>query len=112
MSNKLINNQPLTGDFSSDARHFRAGVGLSISSFITGTPVGTLYFEGSNDETDRADEIDENSWIEITPYTEDIIAAEDIMTWIDSVRCKWTRMRYDFTSGSGFITSTYYTSRN
>jgi len=108
---KFFDNIALTTDRSAVGIPNRFASGLSIASYITGTPVGSLIVEGSNDLVLNPVDIAESSWIEITPYTEAITTAINIMTFIDNLRCKWIRLRYDYTSGSGFITSTYYSAR-
>jgi hypothetical protein len=70
--------------------------GFAVHSIFTGTPVGTLIVEASNDT-------DTNNFVAIDSYaiTED---GKRLLN-IEKSHYKYVRVRYEFTSGSGTLTT-------
>lgn len=105
----LFKGTSLGANASSSVIEFNSPINyLSIHSIITGSPLGTLIVECSNELVDSVASIPESSWVEITPLEESITAADVIMTKIPTVCYKWLRQRWIYTSGTGQITSMFY----
>lgn len=78
--------------------------GFSIQAVVTGSPVGTLKLQGSNDESSP------------TNYTDiggsSFAASATTFIWnVDRPHYKWVRLAFVFTSGSGTLNARYNQNR-
>jgi hypothetical protein len=78
-------------------------IGLCIQAIYTGSPEGTLEVQASGDPTNKASEIDADSWIDIG--SDAVLAAGNSLFNIRTPFYKWVRLVYTFTSGSGTLVS-------
>lgn len=94
---KVFESVSMAASFNSssiDILYFRE---YSATFVFTGSPVGTLKIQGSND-TDNPD-----SWVDIENSSSTITAAGSILYEVSEVAVSFIRFVYTYTSGSGTI---------
>lgn len=97
----ILNQTDMAADCASFAYLVSQGVWFAIQAVWTGSPVGNLKVQFSNDLTDNPTKV--TNWT--TASTQAISAAGDYTADIQS-GAKWVRLLYSRTSGTGTITST------
>lgn len=74
--------------------------GFSIQAVFTGSDVaGTIKLECSNDGT---------NWVTVTNSSQSITNSAGYIWDVPSVEYKYVRVNWDYTSGTGNLTVTYY----
>ena len=79
---------------------------ISFQSIVTGTPVGILKVEVSNDTVLHANEV--TSWDTYLDSEINIAAAGTYTLEIREMLMRWSRITYVFNSGDGYITTNMF----
>ena len=77
--------------------------GISVILKLTGSPVGTLSVEASNDDTLDASKISADSWVGISGMSQAVTAADSFMWNFALSHFRWIRFKWTKTSGTGTI---------
>jgi hypothetical protein len=101
---ELLSSQSMAASFTSDAIYAFGATGLSLQPIWTGSPIGTLKLQVSNDPVTDEDDID--NWSDL-PNTEIALSGAGDALYEISTRFRWYRLSYTFTSGTGSLTATY-----
>lgn len=80
--------------------------GMSFQAVYTGSPVGSLIVELSNDITSEGESV--TNWTECSDTEVSISAAGNSLINYDGVHAKWARVTYTKTSGTGSLSLTYF----
>lgn len=99
----IVNAGSMGADILSEAVSLDQVYGCSIQSVYTGTPVGDLKIQVSNDDVPLSSQI--VNWFDVGT-TVNIAAAGSNLQKFDFVPYKWLRVFYDRTSGSGTLNVT------
>ena len=99
-SDYLTEAQDLGASFNSPAFLAARSNGYSVTATTTGSPNGTFKLQVSNAKTWNSSEIPSGSWVDVVDSDQAIVAAGNI-TWDVETKCKWVRVVYTRTSGSG-----------
>lgn len=89
---KIVTDGDMSGDITSQVVDMSLTNGYAVQAWFTGSPVGTLRLEASNDES---------QWTEIS--SSEISAAGSVMWLEDYAMYDKLRIRYSRTSGSGTL---------
>jgi hypothetical protein len=79
--------------------------GFSIHSLFTGSPVGTLKIQGSNDVGTDGIGSGVSNWSDIPGAIFSVTASGDAMFNLDATYYNWARLYYTSTSGTGTLTA-------
>lgn len=109
---KIITSGNMAGSLSSSGLDmFNMAIG-SIQAVFTGSPVGTLKLQISNDivptPTAGAANLASNvvNWTDYTGSSQSISAAGNFMWILDATGYRWLRLVYTFSSGTGTLNVT------
>ena len=91
--------------FNSNAQILDYSLGYSIQGIITGSPVGTIKLQGSNDPVpaDLSGATVAN-WTDIVDSAQSVTGAGSVMWNYNGSFYKWVRVVYTASTGSGSIT--------
>lgn len=100
---KIVNAGSMGADITSSAILIDQLYGFSVQSVYTGTPVGDLIFQVSNDDVPLASQV--VNWNNIATAVSISAAGSNLQNFIGT-NYKWLRVFYDRTSGTGTLTVT------
>jgi hypothetical protein len=78
--------------------------GFSVQVKWTGSPLGEILLEASNDVYSEAQKANVSNWIQIPNATVDVSADDEAFFHVPCAFYRWFRLRFDRISGSGTIT--------
>ena len=79
---------------------------ISIQSVFSGAPNGTIKIQCCNDLTDDPSLV--VNWQDYDAASQTVVAAGNVMWEFDPIRVKWIRLVYTRASGSGALSSNFY----
>ena len=77
--------------------------GFSLTVACTGSPVGILSIQVSNETVESKEKVSEGSWETLAGSPTSISSAGQTLFNVDRAFYRWTRFFYAFTSGTGNI---------
>lgn len=92
---KIVTAGSMAATITSSTITLASKTGYAMQAVYTGSPVGTLTVEGSNDGT---------TWSTVTDSTVAVSAAGSTLYNISGVQYELARLLYTFTSGTGSLT--------
>lgn len=93
----------MAGSVTSSAEPLDYIYGFSIQAIYTGSPVGTLTLEASNDNS---------NWVTVTDSSYSVTSAGNYMWNFTVSNFKWVRVVYTRTSGTGTLSARIYARGN
>lgn len=93
-SNKLLVDQSMAADFTSDTIVIMSKEGYAIHAVFTGSPVGELVVQAS---------INNSDWNDIPATLYSVTAAGDVLWNITQANYTYARLKYTKTSGTGTL---------
>lgn len=104
----LLSAGDASGNLTSNHGLLAGALGYSIQAIITGSPVGSLKLQGSNDPVPNSSFLvptyTVTNWTDIADSTEAVTGAGTIMYNVEGVYYNWVRAVYTSTSGTGTLT--------
>jgi hypothetical protein len=82
---------------------------VSIQATWTGTPTGSFTIQLSNDPTDNPSVV--SNWTDYSGSALAVAGAGGTNMWNMQCAAKWFRLNYNFTSGTGTLTSVWASSK-
>ena len=95
----LLTSGDMSGNITSDKFPLNQVYGYSIAAIYTGSPVGSLKLQGSNDP----DSANVTNWDDIDDSAQAVSGAGIGMWNYNGAFYLWVRVVYTFTSGSGLL---------
>lgn len=96
---QIITNGDMSGNLSSIPTNLDTSASYAIQAIFTGSPLGTLQLQGSNDN----DDVTPTNWTTITDSIQSISAAGSYLVNVEFPVYCWVRLTYTRTSGSGTL---------
>lgn len=107
LSEYLLESQSLNSSFNSGAILLARSLGFSASAISSGSPNGTWKLQYSNAIEWNAADIPAGSWLDFPDSAQAITNAGNT-TWDVETKCKWVRIVWTFSSGTGSATITAF----
>lgn len=95
----LVNGASMAADVTSAAQDLSFYWVFSMQAVFTGSPVGSIELQASNDNV---------TFTTISGTNTAVSAASNIMWNVENAGYKYVRVFYDATSGTGSLTCTYF----
>lgn len=99
---KIVDAVSMAASINSTGLDLQGRTSYSIHSVFTGSPVGTIKVQISNDLVSEASSV--STWTDYTGSSTAISAAGDLFYKIQRNGERWARLVYTFSSGSGSLT--------
>lgn len=107
LNESLLSGGDMSGSLNSAPLNLEFAFGYAIQCEFTGSPVGTIKLQGSNDSTPDANFQFSNfaptNWTDITGTSTAVTTNGSILFNAASVYYRWVRVVYTVTSGSGSL---------
>ena len=102
----LFSNDSLAASINSSGMQLDNVTRISFQSIITGSPVGSLNLQCSNDLVNDVASV--VNWQDYVSSSQAVNGVGLNMLELTAVNVKWVRLKYTRTSGSGNITTNFY----
>lgn len=104
----LVNAESMGADITSRAIQFDNVTRMSIHIIMTGSPVGVVSLQCSNDLVSDHSSDTVTNWVDYTDGSSVVSGADQVMFNIRDVSFKWIRLVYVRGSGTGSMTTNFY----
>lgn len=102
LNESIVTAGNMNADITSIAKNIDESVSYSVQAVFTGSPVGSIELQGSNDvETSSANP--PSNWTTITDSITAVTEAGSYLINVEFPAYSWVRLVYTFTSGTGTL---------
>ena len=104
---QIITNGDLSGNVTAPAILLENIYGYSVQAVLTGSPVGSIKLQASDDEGTDLIGGGVTNWTDITESITAVTTSGNIIWNVTSSFYRWARVVYVFTSGSGTLNARF-----